>query len=356
MTTKFFETPRIQQMIREYILAIDSTDAPSDFDRDRNALIKESLNMFLKEPDRWDCEASFNIKHIGDMISNELEDRILSPQTLNIMFTSCFRIIVEPSIFTGMTESPFSTIKQIKDFGIHRYNEFDDRSQGQLDYALREMPLNIVKNAFSDTDISTYDQFIKKFKSAQEFARDWEEYIEEKNKQIKDIKSTLEGYESAFNFVGLYEGFSSLGKQKSKEIFWSRLLLLALAVAIPCPLLIEIFSTIKTTTATSLIDKLISFIPFFSLTFIFIYYFRVALTNHTSLKAQTLQIDLRKSLCQFIQSYADYSKKIKDSNGNSLAKFEDVIFSNIMPSQEKIPSTFDGVEQIASLIAAVKPK
>ncbi|QFQ10777.1 hypothetical protein [Enterobacter sichuanensis] len=356
MKIKFFETPKIQQLLQKYIIEMESLAVSNEFENERNHLIKNALDMFLKEPEQWDEKAAFNIKFIGEAISNELEDKLLSFYSLNLLFTSCFRIVIEPSTFTTMVNSPSDTIRKIKDFGIYRYNEFDERSKGQIDYALREMPIVIVREAFKDGDISTYNDFLKNVRSSRAFAREWEKYIENKTKQIDGIKTTLDGYESAFNFVGLYDGFNSLGNQKSSEILWSRFLLVALAIAIPCPLMIEVVLTIKGVIGTTLIDKLVSFIPLFSLTFILIYYFRVALTNHTSLKAQALQIDLRKSLCQFIQSYADYSKKIKESNPNSLAKFEEVIFSNIMPNQEKIPSTFDGIEQIATLISAVKPK
>ena len=69
-----------------------------------------------------------------------------------------------------------------------------------------------------------------------------------------------------------------------------------------------------------------------------------------------MQIELRKSLCQFIQDYSKYSKEISRENAGLLSKFEEVIFSNIMTSEDKIPSTFDGLEQLATLIKAVKNK
>jgi len=100
---------------------------------------------------------------------------------------------------------------------------------------------------------------------------------------------------------------------------------------------------------------LIKFVPAFTLTLIFIYYFKICLNNFSSVKAQIMQIRLRMSLCQFIQSYADYAKEIRSEDGNPLGKFEDVIFSNIMGSEEKMPATFDGLDNIASLINAIKP-
>ncbi|HDR1868661.1 TPA: hypothetical protein SIC62_000746 [Pasteurella multocida] len=67
-----------------------------------------------------------------------------------------------------------------------------------------------------------------------------------------------------------------------------------------------------------------------------------------------MQLELRKTLCQFIQSYADYAKEIKEKDRSSLEKFENLIFSSILSDSEKVPSTFDGLEQLANLIKNIK--
>lgn len=356
MATEFFSAPLTQQLMNGYIRDLEKTDTHTDFERERNSLIIRIFKVFLKNPDEWDERSAFNIEMIGKIFTIELEDKLMTEQAVNLIFTNCFRFCLEPALWSDESQSPTNPIKQVKDFGVYRYHEFDDRSKGQIDYALREMPIKIVRDSFEFSELKTYKDFMSTVKSSKQFASDWDEYIEDKNKQIDKIKTTLEGYQNAFNFVGLYDGFKSLGEQKTKEIFWSRILLIMLAIAIPCPLVAELFYTITLKPSAGLFEKLGAFLPLFSLTLILIYYFRVALNNHTSIKAQILQIELRKSLCQFIQSYADYSKKINEANSNSLAKFEEVIFSNIMPNQEKIPSTFDGIEQIATLISAIKPK
>lgn len=63
-----------------------------------------------------------------------------------------------------------------------------------------------------------------------------------------------------------------------------------------------------------------------------------------------VQIELRKTLCQFIQNYSDYSKNIKEKDANSLEKFENLIFSGLVTNEDKLPSTFDGIEQLTKLI------
>ena len=87
---------------------------------------------------------------------------------------------------------------------------------------------------------------------------------------------------------------------------------------------------------------------------ILLYFFRVVLSQFRSVKGQLLQLDLRVALCQFIQSYAEYSASIKAQDGNALAKFEALIFSGLVTDESGIPSTFDGAEQIANLIRSVR--
>ena len=96
-----------------------------------------------------------------------------------------------------------------------------------------------------------------------------------------------------------------------------------------------------------------------SLELILIYFFRIILSNYKSVKAQIIQIELRQTLCGFIQGYADFRKDLKETakeNGNPLEKFENLIFSGIITESDKLPSTFDGMEQLGGLIKAVKTK
>ena len=95
-------------------------------------------------------------------------------------------------------------------------------------------------------------------------------------------------------------------------------------------------------------------LPIFGLEFVLIYFFRVVLTHYNSIQTQIMQIELRQSLCQFIQNYADYAKEIKEKDGASLEKFENLIFSSILSTPDKVPSTFDGLEQLSNLIKNLK--
>ena len=95
-------------------------------------------------------------------------------------------------------------------------------------------------------------------------------------------------------------------------------------------------------------------LPIIGLEFVLIYFFRVVLTHYHSIQTQIMQLELRQSLCQFIQNYAEYAKKIKTDDKDALEKFENLIFSSILSSPDKVPSTFDGMEGLTSLLKELK--
>ncbi len=94
--------------------------------------------------------------------------------------------------------------------------------------------------------------------------------------------------------------------------------------------------------------------PTLTLQIVLVYFFRIALFNYKSVKAQLLQLELRKTLCQFIQSYSSYAKEMKATDNSSLEKFENLIFSGIIANEENLPSTFDGLEQLSKIIQSLK--
>ena len=87
-----------------------------------------------------------------------------------------------------------------------------------------------------------------------------------------------------------------------------------------------------------------------SLVVMLFYFLRVCLGDVKSLKSQIMQLELRMTLCQFIQNYADTSKELKNKNKEGFEKFESLIFSSIVSSDEKIPTTFDGMDQLTNLL------
>lgn len=173
--------------------------------------------------------------------------------------------------------------------------------------------------------------------------------------QINNLKDKLDEYKVGFNFVGLYKGFSELAAKKEQERKFLLKSLLGLGAMILVPLAIQfVVSLLKAGGSVFVLTDLLTLLPLISVEIILVYFFRIVLHNYKATKTQIVQIELRQTLCQFIQSYAQYASTIKKDDATALEKFENLIFSGIMSDSEKLPATFDGIEQLSSLFKNVK--
>lgn len=102
-----------------------------------------------------------------------------------------------------------------------------------------------------------------------------------------------------------------------------------------------------------LINKYMILLPIAIIEIFLLFYFRIVLRQFNSTNAQLLQLKTRLSVCQFIENYIEF-KKTKDAK--ELDRFEALIFSNLMPDADKIPSTFEGLDHLGKIISEFKPK
>lgn len=242
-----------------------------------------------------------------------------------------------------------------------------------LDHRNKER-LNNLKDKQLDIWILGYYLYSKSFKSFERYAelvdesknnseyiqneisrkkKDLNNFISEKENTVKKLANILEEQKIAFNFVGLSQGFESLLKKKKNGQY----IVLSLLFFIGIFLFIPLFTYIEFYQVRSQNNELFDwkiFLPFVSIELITLYLFRVVLIHYNSIKTQIMQLELRQTLCQFIQSYAGYAKEIKEKDSSSLEKFENLIFSSILSDSEKVPSTFDGLEQLTNLIKNLK--
>lgn len=102
-----------------------------------------------------------------------------------------------------------------------------------------------------------------------------------------------------------------------------------------------------------IVSRLLNYLPLAVVELFLLFYFRILLSNYNSANAQLLQLKMRESVCQFVE---DYIKFKKTCNVDELEKFEALIFSNLMPSAEQIPATFEGLEHLGKILGEFKPK
>lgn len=183
--------------------------------------------------------------------------------------------------------------------------------------------------------------------------KNFSELVNDLRKETNDLAFMLKEQKTAFNFVGLSQGFESLLKKKRN----SQVIVLSLLFFIGIFLFIPLFTYIELNQVRNQSSDLFNwkmFLPFVSIELISLYLFRVVLIHYNSIKTQIMQLELRQTLCQFIQSYVEYAKEIKEKDSASLEKFENLIFSSILSTPDKVPSTFDGIEQLSNLIKNIK--
>lgn len=225
----------------------------------------------------------------------------------------------------------------------------------QLNYIKSDYSLMLLNDYLGNKSFQAflnYEENIKKIEQhsivLKETSDNIQKSADEKLEKVEQLSDTLENLKQGFNFVALSDGFSRMLNEKKSSKKWILLLLFLIA---------GIISTIPaykflSDGGTNLTWQQIAISA--GLELVLIYFFRVVLFHYRTVQTQIMQLDLRLSLCQFIQSYAEYAKEIKTNDKDALDKFENLIFSSILSSDEKIPSTFDGLEQLNSLIKQFK--
>jgi len=354
---ELFSLKTTKDLITNYLQLLIKISPSNEFEKTRNGYIHFILDLMVKHPQDWDESTQFNISTISKSFTRSLNLpslEIKEDDSLDMMFILLFRFFNEYQLYK-MTDE-FDNYSRIRDFARKNFAAFSTEYAEQIDYTLRDMPVSIIKSLLSGNDFSSLRDFSALKKEAEQFRSAWDADLKARKKEVDDLKESLDSYKDAFNFVGIYNGFKSIGEAKDNELKTAKYFLLVIGAIIPVVIGLGLWHMMNLKEHIQSLFELVTFIPATALSIVLIYYFRISLSNYNSIRAQKMQIELRKSLCQFIQQYSKYSSEISKDNAGLLSKFEDVIFSNIMTSEDKMPSTFDGLEQIATLIKAVKTK
>lgn len=353
----FFNSKELTDKIKVYLKLLDR-ELPQYEESSLNFKINKAcasvLNEILQRPSYWDNNCKLTLMRKFSRINSIISSLKKDKEIIGELFSLLFSLVMEENF--RLTDSGQNYFYNMRNVVSKHRDEFPESAQNEFNYILCEMPFDIVRENYHDSDISEFAKASIIDNSVKQYIKDLSDKIETQKKEVKSLHDELVKQKNAFNFVGLYKGFKFLSIIKTKESRFALCSTVLLGFLAVCPLFFEIYMlTEKNTNSWFDIFKPAT-IPIITLTFIFIYYFRISLTNYQSIKSQIIQIELRKTLCTFIQKYSKYAKEMKTDDVNSLEKFETIIFSNIMTSEDKIPSTFDGIEQIAKLITSMKGK
>lgn len=253
----------------------------------------------------------------------------------------------------------------LNEFVRNNKNEFIESSKWCLNL-LDDLPTLIMQEEFhsehaialskaiQSTNITKVEDFIHTRDETVKKIDDWNNDYQNKLNAVELLNQRLETYQTAFNFVGLYQGFSKLSEDKLQELKSLKIqyyILGGILLALP---VVEMFYVFSNLDELDLSKVIFLVIPTITLLLILFWFFRIILSEIKSIKSQVMQLELRMTLCQFIQSYADSSKDLREKNPEGFDKFENLIFSSIVSSDDKIPSTFDGMEHLSNLLKNFK--
>jgi hypothetical protein len=354
---EFLSLDSSQDAIRTFLRTLGGLPRSNyDFDNKRNSIIKLILNAISKKPNEWDEACQINISWIGESFINSLntQEEKLTKEKLNDICSMCYRFLIE--LYLSIKGDLSREFDEAKKYVEKNIRNFDEQSKEQIEFAIYQMPISIFKTITNDESIIEIKNFNSTINKSKELKENWDSDLAKREQRVNALRDSLSEYENGFNFVGLYQGFDELSKEKKTElnniIFWIRILSLTILTPVAIESAVILMYLDQIDTIKNALFVLI--LPTASFMGVCIYYFRVMLHNYKSTKSQLLQIELRKTLCRFIQKYSEYSKEIRTRDSNPLEKFENIIFSGIVSDSEQLPSSYDGLEQILKLIKTVK--
>lgn len=214
--------------------------------------------------------------------------------------------------------------------------------------------LSEIRKFLEEKDFSDFKAFIQTNESTFQAIKTWEANFKHKEQLVLDLEKRLDESKKTYDFVLLNKGFKELYDQKKEELknikntysFVAATMFFIPFVELGALIAAFIYFDGKLPTGMWFTS-----IPFITLILITLYLLKISLQEKRSIQSQMMQLELRMALCQFIHNYADDSEKLHAKNKAGFEKFENIIFSPLVSSDDKIPTTFDGMEQLAKLVS-----
>ncbi|MBK4987586.1 hypothetical protein IAE39_000140 [Pseudomonas sp. S37] len=158
------------------------------------------------------------------------------------------------------------------------------------------------------------------------------------------------------NYLGLAKAFTTLLEAKNKELEKTFLALVSvgcLAAFIPFVYLIMGNSDKLTTLVSGVykVDAIASLVFSIALEVLILYYFRIIYSQWALVKHQLLQLNLRHQMCAFA---SDYARNSQEMDKSTLAKFENLVFSELSSDTSVPPSIYDAADAISKVIGSMR--
>lgn len=320
-------------------------------------LLGRALKDISLNAERFDDNCQINLQWIGEAVVGELKAVIENDDDPNvaILATTIFRFVTEYDL--SVRDDMSSTLRNFSKAVLTGLDFFNENEREQILFATRQMPVAVVKRIVNSDEFGNIRNISDVAARVEKTIQGWEGTLKNAEETTVRLAASLEEHTKEFNFVGLREGFADLATTIEAELKSARKFMAVFGSVALAPGALDVWFVLSgkiDLTKLSLSSFALVGIGTISITVLILYYFRIALRKADSCNVQLTQLRLRMSLCRFIQSYADYAGPIKVKNPDALAKFETLIFAGLVSSEDKLPSTFDGIEQLSSLAKSFK--
>jgi hypothetical protein len=352
---EFFSRKEVLTDIKDLITKLNGRK--EDQESTKASRIRDLLRIIVANTDQFDSLCQVNIRWIGEAFTQKLSTYLteeITTETLDEVYGTLFRFVTEFDL--SLHGDMSFDLRRFVNYVDDEPAAFSERAMLDIQFARQQMPIAILKELVGSSVLKNISSPQKIVDSVDAKIAAWSKELDTKEQAATRLKDALKQYTAAFNFVGLHQGFDNLSTDKKREVETLNRQLVLFGLLAIAPLAGELVA------AAFALDRfaewstsmLIAAVPAFSMTLLLVYFFRIVLRRAEAARSQLLQIELRKTLCQFIQSYADYAKEIRSNNPEALVKFENMIFSGIVSTEDKLPTTFDGVEQLSQLIQSLR--
>lgn len=361
---------KLQESIKKVMTLMDGFDSVTEIDQ----LIFRSVYFFDENIESIYKYCTYNMDLVGENLLRRIVDYPNSSEnTKAILLLTFYRFIFEHSIilpnYNGLDRDSLCT--EIKSY-LELYKSDDEFFPKLRFFSLNTMPLLIISSNLdikNERNAERIDKVEQKMSGYEEFALDvsnisntikqWNSTVDSKLVHINSLKSELKNLSSSYNFANISHGFQNILSGKKNSLHLNTFLLVFFAVILVTPPLISIFTESNSVDTAyrrtpEFYEVLTKYAPFLALDFFVLYFCRIVLSSRKEITTQIVQLELRKSLCQFIESYSEKSKELKQDTPELLDKFESLIFSGLTTEPNNLPTTFDGMEQVSNFIKTLK--
>jgi len=343
-TVSFFSSRGAQ--IQDYADVLSGASFEKDLDRQRAELVKRGLQAVLSNLDEYDEFAVLTASNVGERFDAIVKAKSVTPESIKRLLSIIARFARETTL---KRKGWLSEERDVLDYFLSPTNVLEGDELLESDYLKTSLPGSLLDLALNRIEFAE-----KKAKTASESI---ERQVGDVEQRISGHRAELKKIAEKYNFVGLADAFRGLIESKSLEKWVNFSGLITLGLLALAPLLLYFFSADKSPVLLAFSGGwspvvAVKMVAGLGYEILMLYFFRIFLRNFVVTRQQLTNLQMRLSLCSFIEGYMEFAKKI--GQVRTLESFESFVFSPLSTDASGMPATIEGLEQITALVKAAR--